>query len=88
MLLLLVPMHAVAADAMVAPAARPADKSSAIDERANDKATCDRKWARYYKSQECFAPYHNVDGTMKPGAFRHCKQIRFPAECPLQPPNK
>jgi hypothetical protein len=54
-----------------------------IDESANDKVTCAAKWDRYHKSQECFSPYHNVNGTMKPGAFEHCKEIKYPAECPL-----
>jgi hypothetical protein len=62
----------------------PAAQSAPIAESANDKATCAQKWARYYRSQECFAPYHNVDGTMKPGAFEHCKEYKYPAECPFQ----
>jgi hypothetical protein len=57
--------------------------SAPIDETANDKATCAAKWDRYHKSQECFAPYHNVDGTMKPGAFEHCTEVKYPTECPL-----
>lgn len=57
--------------------------SKPIDENANDKETCARKWDRYYKSQECFAPYHNTDGSMKPGAHEKCTDIKYPAECPL-----
>ena len=67
-----------------APASAPVPVySGPIDEKANDKATCAAKWDRYHKSQECFAPYHNVDGTMKPGAFEHCTEVKYPTECPL-----
>jgi hypothetical protein len=54
-----------------------------IDENANDKETCARKWDRYHRSQECFAPFHNVDGSMKPGAYEKCTDIKYPSECPL-----
>lgn len=59
------------------------DYSESIDENAHDKETCAKKWDRFHKSQECFAPYHNVNGTMKPGAFEHCADIKPPSECPL-----
>jgi hypothetical protein len=66
-----------------APASAPVPVYAApIDEKANDKATCAEKWDRYQKSEECFGPYHNVDGTMKPGAFEHCTDIKQPTECP------
>jgi hypothetical protein len=66
------------------PASAPVPAYSApIDENANDKATCAAKWDRYHKSQACFAPYQNVDGTMKPGAFEHCTEVKYPAECPI-----
>jgi len=66
-----------------APASSKTTDAKPIDENANDKETCARKWERYYKSQECFAPYHNVDGSMKPGAHENCTDIKYPAECPL-----
>jgi hypothetical protein len=56
--------------------------SDPIDEKANDKATCEAKWERYLKSQDCFAPYHNIDGSMKPGAFDNCIEYKEPSECP------
>ena len=59
------------------------DYSESIDESAHDKATCAKKWDRFHKSQECFSPYHNVNGTMKPGAFENCTDIKPPNECPL-----
>ena len=64
------------------PYSEPTD-AKPIDEDANDKETCARKWERYQKSQECFAPYHNTDGSMKPGAHENCTDIKYPAECPL-----
>ena len=57
--------------------------SKPIDENATDEKTCARKWERYHKSQDCFAPYHNVNGSMKPGAFENCIDIKSPIECPL-----
>jgi hypothetical protein len=68
----------------ITPASAPAPvNSTPIDEKANDKATCAAKWDRYHKSQECFAPFHNVDGSMKPGAFEKCTEVKYPSECPL-----
>ena len=57
--------------------------SVSIDENAHDKVTCAKKWDRFHKSQDCFAPYHNANGTMKPGAFENCTDIKPPTECPL-----
>ena len=56
--------------------------SEPIDENANDKVTCEKKWVRFYKSQECFAPYLNKNGTMKPGAPENCTDVQPPNECP------
>ncbi len=57
-----------------------------IDESKNDEKTCALKWDRYIRSMECFAPYHNVNGTMKAGAWDHCTEYRQPAsECPVHP---
>lgn len=60
--------------------------SEPIDENANDKLTCAKKWERYHKSEDCFAPYHSRNGTMKPGAFENCTDIKYPTECPLDIP--
>jgi hypothetical protein len=66
-----------------APASAPAPVNpDPIDEKANDAATCAAKWDRYLKSQDCFAPYRNVNGTMKPGAFENCTEVNEPSECP------
>lgn len=56
--------------------------SEPINENANDKVTCARKWDRFYKSQVCFAPYRNKNGTMKPGALENCTDIQPPNQCP------
>ncbi len=56
-----------------------------IDESKNDEETCRLKWDRYIKSQECFAPFKNVNGTMKPGA-EYCTQYGEPSgDCPAHP---
>jgi len=64
--------------------ATPGKDDPIFDESATDPATCAAKWARFHKSQECFAPYHNVNGSWKPGAFEHCKVYKSPDECPLE----
>ncbi len=71
-------------DASNAQGSTPGKDDSVIDENATDPATCAAKWARFHKSQECFAPYHNVNGTLKPGAFEHCKNYKSPDECSPQ----
>jgi hypothetical protein len=85
--LLLISLNAIAENIEQdqAPAALPIYKNTEIiDESANDEETCAKKWERYRKSQECFAPYHNVNGTMKPGAYENCAEFKYPAECPLK----
>lgn len=57
--------------------------SEATDKTATDKASCAAKWERYRRSQECFARYRNANSSLKPGAFEHCKEENYPAECPL-----
>lgn len=57
--------------------------SKPIDENAHDKDTCAKKWNRYNKSGTCFAPYHNVNGTLKWNAFNNCgADIKYPTGCP------
>ena len=58
----------------------PAEKS-APKESADDSATCVKKWDRYHESQRCFAKYRRSNGTMKPSAYKHCKEVKAPAEC-------
>ncbi len=82
LLLLLVAFGASARDAE-----ENQDSSSAYSEptgkSATDEASCAAKWERYRRSQECFARYRNANSSLKPGAFEHCKEENYPAECPL-----
>ena len=57
--------------------------SVTINQNSEDKAACAEKLDRYRKSLDCFAPYTNTNGTMKPGAFDHCTTVKYPIECPL-----
>jgi len=76
-------VRAASANDAQAPATAPVQIYVApVDEKDNDKADCAEKWARYQKSEECFSAYHNVDGTMKPGAFENCTEVKQPTECP------
>ena len=52
------------APALSAPA--PASSPSATE--------CDALQREYRESQECFAPFINDNGTLKPGAFRTCRR--------------
>lgn len=40
--------------------------------------SCAAQMRRYHQSQECFAPFRNVNGSVKPEAFRYCKDIPEP----------
>lgn len=79
-IVLLISLNAGAADQDSGAAASSA-QSGVIKEDASDDKTCAKKWERYYKSQDCFASYQNVNGTMKPGA-EHCVEVQTPLECP------
>ncbi|MBI4807550.1 MAG: hypothetical protein HY799_01170 [Nitrosomonadales bacterium] len=79
---LLFSLNVLAADQNDVKAASTAN-SATIDENASDDKTCAKKWERYHQSQDCFAPYQNVNGTMKPGAFEHCVVVQTPLECSL-----
>ena len=83
--LLFISLDAGAEDTTSAQAAVPANPA-AMDEKSDDQDTCDAKWERYFKSQECFAPYRNANGTLKPGAYENCTEVKKPSECPLQSP--
>lgn len=41
---------------------------------------CAGLWREYFKSQECFAPYHLSGGGIKVEAFDHCTQIVSPMQ--------
>jgi hypothetical protein len=75
-LLLLVSLGVTAAEAPAPQAPAPTTK-----EGANDSATCIAKWDRYHQSQRCFAKYRRSNGTMKPSAYKHCKEVKMPVEC-------
>ena len=63
--------------------ARVSAYSKPIDENAHDKDTCAKKWDRYNKSGECWAPYRNAYGTLKWNAFNNCGTgIKYPTGCP------
>lgn len=80
LLLLLASLNASAESKENAKPATPGS-SEAIDEKANDTKTCAKKMERFYKSQDCLAPYKNTNGTMKPDAFKNCADIKYPTEC-------
>jgi hypothetical protein len=80
-LLLLVSLDATAAGTHASQAPAQTVKSPPIKESADDSATCVAKWDRYHRSQKCFAKYRRINGTMKPSAYKHCKEVKIPVEC-------
>ncbi len=81
-LLLLISFEASAAKTPAPQTPAPTPKSA--QESANDSATCVAKWDRYHESQRCFAKYRRSNGTMKPSAYKHCKEVKMPVECSNQ----
>lgn len=45
---------------------------------AEQDNSCAAQMRRYNQSQECFAPFRNANGSVKPEAFRYCKDIPEP----------
>lgn len=80
-LLLLVSLDASAAGTHAAQAPAQSVKSPPIKESADDSDTCVAKWDRYHQSQRCFAKYRRMNGTMKPSAYKHCREVKTPVEC-------
>ncbi|HZT64100.1 MAG TPA: DUF4124 domain-containing protein [Burkholderiales bacterium] len=52
----------------------PADVPKAGDE-------CEEQLRKYLESQDCFAPYVNATGGIKPEAFQHCTEVKQPKGC-------
>ena len=44
-----------------------------------DASDCASLRRQYAESQECFAPFLNVNGSYKPGAFEKCTQVPDPS---------
>jgi hypothetical protein len=58
-------LSAPALQAQTAPAPRPAAS-------APGAADCAARWAAYQRSQACYAPFLNANGSLKPGAQQAC----------------
>jgi hypothetical protein len=48
------------------------------------KSDCKARLKQYWDSQACFAPYKTINGGFKPGAFEHCKVVKYPIDCPVE----
>lgn len=49
---------------------------------APSDTTREQRMAEYRASQECFAPYVNVNGSTKAEAFNHCSEMKEPSRQP------
>lgn len=63
-------------DAKSAPAA---SLSGPAKKAAPPPPDCQALWQAYADSQACFAPFQNVNGTMKPGANEACTELPDPS---------
>jgi hypothetical protein len=57
--------------------ARPAPPAAAASTASND---CEALQREYIQSLECFAPFVNAKGTLKPEAFMSCKSVVNPTQ--------
>lgn len=70
------------------PVSSPADSQAEVvpepvagSTKAKDKKKqCEEEWAKYWASLECFAPYRNVNRSVKAEAFEQCEEIKQPLE--------
>lgn len=72
-----------AAAASVAAAARRAPLPTAPGSAAGNRgesgnSDCDALQREYQESLDCFAPYMNANGSLKPGAFAACRSVVNP----------
>jgi Domain of unknown function (DUF4124) len=58
-------------------AARPAPLAATASTESND---CEALQREYNQSLECFAPFVNANGTLKPEAFMSCKSVVNPTQ--------
>jgi hypothetical protein len=65
-----------------APSASPAPAAAAASSQLppGDQSACRAEWENYRKSTDCFAPFVNVDGSLKPEAFATCRSVPQPRE--------
>jgi hypothetical protein len=45
-----------------------------------DTSACQAEWDAYLKSTECFGPYVNANGSIRPEAFKVCTEVPQPRE--------
>lgn len=64
--------------------AQPASAAAPASARG-DTSDCASLRRQYAQSQECFAPFINTNGSVKPGAFEKCTQVADPSpKCGLE----
>ena len=42
---------------------------------------CQDQMSKYLASQDCFGPYRNANGSIKPEAFDNCTEVKQPTGC-------
>lgn len=69
----------MAASAPITPP--PANHTPTVDET---EASCRARWKAYRASLECFAPYRRSEHVIDIEAYKHCKVVKEPTDCPPQ----
>ena len=69
---------ASAKPARPAPPGAPAPLRAPATNGAPSSSECEALQREYRESLECFAPYVNANGSLKPGAFASCKSVVNP----------
>jgi hypothetical protein len=61
-----------AAEKAAAPASGATQAGEEVEPNTISAAECAAWWREYMKNMACYGPFHNVNGSMKPGAFEAC----------------
>jgi Domain of unknown function (DUF4124) len=55
--------------------------ASGVSPSAQAKDSCEAQWREFRESLDCFAPYMDVNGSLRPGAFDVCKKSMVQPAC-------
>ncbi len=70
------------APAATVPAATPpSNDTPGVEETA---ASCRARWKEYRDSLACFAPYRHSEHVIDIEAYKHCKVVNEPTDCPQE----
>jgi hypothetical protein len=74
-----------AATVQRAPLPAPASLSTAGPASAPAKDSCEAQWREFRESLDCFAPFMDIHGSLRPGAFDTCRRSVVQPACDAPP---